>query len=792
MRKLLIFSISYTFMTICAGCLFESDALGFFGAVCVFLCMLCILFKSRRIGSLLCIVFFGCAVASFSFHAYDKAFVEPCRALDGESKEVTISISDYPVVGNGYISVTGRLQTDGIPKCKTILYNNTDTEKNPENFSLMSACPGDVISVIVKLHSSDRKYGKQDFDNYASGVFLICNSKSEILYCGKESGLLSFLRHCPVRFSEKISGVLSELFDGDVLTFLKSLMLNDKSDFFADESMVMKLSRSGIMHIVAVSGMHVAFLIGFIQFAFGKNRRSVFGGLFLIWFFVLMTGASPSALRAGVMQSMVLLAPLFNRENDSFTSCAFALFLLLAINPYAVFSVSFQLSFSAVAGILLVSKTFTNVFEGTVQHGLVRSAFRYILGISASSAGVMILTVPLTAYHFGSVQILSVFTNILVIWAVSMCFSGGFMASILFCICPTAGRIVSIPVSFLVKYILKSASLVSKIPFSSVYVNHTDNAFIFWIVLVYFLFAFFSCFRKLQDKYKILIPFLISSAGLFLTIACIKLYYQMIPGVYTAIDVGQGQCISVFSGKETVLIDCGSVMTEDNAGDIAGKFLLSCGRNKVNTLILTHLDADHVNGIVHLLNYIDVDEIILSSAFLSENNSLSEILSEAKNHSVCVTYITEDTEAYVGKIGIQFFTPSENSAKTDNEKCLICVVSIGEYDMLVTGDASSSDEITMLETHSLPRIDLLVIGHHGSKYSSSEELLHLCRGADGVVSVGYNTYGHPSQETMQRANEYLKRIFRTDYDGSVQILLDNGEIVLCLKNKMKAAISVLN
>ncbi|MDO5444491.1 MAG: DNA internalization-related competence protein ComEC/Rec2 [Eubacteriales bacterium] len=795
MRKLLIFSIVYALTTICAGFFLNSDALVIFCAVSA---LLGLLFsfnrKKRKTVEFLRLFFLAAACAVISFILHEDFISDPCRTLDGLEREITVSVSDYPETGEGYQRVRGRILSDEVPAVKIILYSNETSEKDDagteseSTFNLLSARPGDKLTVTAKMRSADHRYGKPYDGYYSSGVFLIATAKSEISCISREGGFLSELRYLPVNVSHRISEAVSELFDSDIAPFMKSLLLNDRDDFYADASLPLSLSRSGIMHIVAVSGMHIAFLVGFFQLVFGKRRRSSLLCLLIIWFFVLMTGAVPSAVRAGFMQSMLLLAPFFRRENDPPTSLAFALLILLAINPYAIRSVSLQLSFAAVAGIILVSVPLYQTLTGKFGNGILFALLKYVIGIISSSLGVMIFTLPLTAWHFGTVSVLSVITNILVIWAVSICFGGGFIASAVYCFSPQVGKIIAVPFAWLARYILNTSSLISKIPFSTMYISNSDNSALYWMISVYLIFGLFRLFRKMPEKFRIIVPALLSLISLCLTVSGTKLFYQAFPAVYSVVDVGQGQCLSVFSGDETVIIDCGSVMTADNAGEVAGKYLLSCGRSKINTLILTHLHEDHAGGVAELLEYIPVDEIILSSEFASDKDQLPAIKEAAKAHSVRITYITSDTEADVGSIHLRLFAPTGTSKENQNEKCLMCVVSIDDYDMLVTADAPAEIEKKLIRDKSFPQTDLLILGHHGSKTSSSEDLLRLCPGATGVISVGYNTYGHPSEEVLDRASGYLGTVYRTDRDGTVQLILDNGDMIQCLKSKLTAAI----
>ena len=148
---------------------------------------------------------------------------------------------------------------------------------------------------------------------------------------------------------------MEKIFPADTAVFMKSLMLGDKSEFYNDDALYCAMSRAGFMHIVAVSGMHVSFLVGLLQFILGRGRRSAVICIALVWLFVLVTGASPSAVRAGFMQSMLLMAPVLRRENDAVTSLSAILALILLSNPYAAASISLQLSFGAMAGIICFS-----------------------------------------------------------------------------------------------------------------------------------------------------------------------------------------------------------------------------------------------------------------------------------------------------------------------------------------------------------------------------------------------------------------------------------------------------
>ena len=378
----------------------------------------------------------------------------------------------------------------------------------------------------------------------------------------------------------------------------------------------------------------------------------------------------------------------------------------------------------------------------------------------------MVFAVPVTALHFSSIQVLSPLTNLLVMWAVSLCFCGSIIAVLLSLVFLPAASFFSVPVSFLIRYILASAKAISAVPFASLY-TCSDTA-IYWVVGTYLLFLLFA-FLPLCSWKKVLIPLSVSALSLSALLLFTQIRYNRAEGVISVINVGQGQSVSVFSGEDTLLIDCGGIFSSDNAGDTVGRYLLSCGRKQVDLLLLTHLHEDHVNGIPVLMEYLPVKEIVFYAYSTDEDSQLDTILSAAESHGTKITAVGKEAEASLGRISIRMAEPLD--VGDTNELCLFSIASIGEYDLLITGDAPKEAERRFLSENVLPDIDLFVVGHHGSKTSSSEELLSAVPHATAVISTGYNTYGHPSPETLEALFRHEIPFFRTDLSGTLQFFL---------------------
>ena len=680
--------------------------------------------------------------------------LERVRPLAGETLEVSGKVLAYPAVYDDYTSLQLRLEGEGLPAVSIRL-----TTEDPAAAALV---PGDSVRCQAKLSLADERYGDRYDADLAKGIYLRAYGKSE-LQLSRGAFDLGTL---PARLAHRVTELVQELFPADTAPFVKSLLMGDRRDLYEEVGLYHSLRRAGLTHIVAVSGMHVAFLVSLLQLLLGKNRISSLLCIALVWLFVLMTGAGPSAVRAGVMQTMLLLAPVFRRENDPVTSLAAALSLILLWNPYAVASVSLQLSFGAMAGIMCLSQRLDEALSLRLPDGLLSGPIRTGIGIFSSSLGVLVFTVPLMALHFGTVSVLAPVSNLLCLWSVSTIFCLSAASCAVGAILPVVGKGLAWLVSWLVRYLFLVAKLISSVPMAETYTDGPVGPA--WLIFCY-LFLAILLFGRIRPSLKILICVTAAMLSLLLTNAVVAREYRDAQGVFAAVDVGQGQCLAVMAGEDTVMVDCGGIYSLDNAGERAGAYLLSRGRTKIDALILTHLHADHCNGVPMLLEYADVGSILIPRDTPDEDHMLEEILNAADAHAVPVTYLDQDEAFHWGRIEASLFAPPDLGDV--NERCLTGVISVGDYDMLFTGDAPKSVERELIENHDLRDLELLIVGHHGSRYSSSGELLGSIGADTAVISTGYNTFGHPTQEVLDRLEAYGYDIFRTDLNGTVEIRL---------------------
>ncbi len=690
---------------------------------------------------------FGC----FWLHALRTSV--PASLLGGQTRQIRAQITDWPQNYERYTRVPIRLSTEGLPKLNALLYDNDAVLREAE--------PGDRIELEASLRPADRRYGERYPGYQARDIYLIASSRGEITVT-KDRGSPRFW---PLRLNHRILGLVRALFPEDTAAFVQALMLGDKTELYRDEGLYQALSRAGLMHVVAVSGMHIAFLVGLLRTVFGKGRACSLGCIVLIWLFVLVTGASPSAVRAAIMQSLLLAAPLAGRENDPPTSLSAALALILLGNPHAAASVSLQLSFASIAGILCFSEGLEEPLYARLP-GLRRSFLgRTAVGAVVNSLSVMPFTVPLMGLHFGSIPLFAPLTNLLALWAVTLCFCGAYLICAVGAVWALPGRLLARLLSWLVRYVFLAARGISAIPFAAVYLE-TRAAWL-WLLSCYALFLGFR-FVRAGRLVKLGIPALLGVLSLAALLTVTRLSYAGDTETVAALDVGQGQCLAVLSGERTLLIDCGGTGTAENAGESAGRYLLARGRRAVDVLLLTHLDTDHTNGVSALMALCPVRMLLLPES--GGDAQRVQIEASAAQYGTELRYLREDSLLTLGGISVRVYAPEARGA--DNEHGLAAVVSLGDYDMLVTGDMSRTKERALLAQHPLEGIELYIAGHHGSRGASSEELLSGIGARTAIISCGYNTYGHPAAETLERLAACGYTVYRTDENGNIEIRIE--------------------
>ena len=702
-------------------------------------------------GAVIALLF--CSLGLLNYYVQYRLTYARAEALAGQTRTVRLRLTDYAVSYGDYCRLEGRIVSGDLPGLRAIAYDNTGTAAG--------AGPGDLLTMDCRLGTADTLYGKPYEYYKANDVYFKLSSRGPVALERGSPGVAEL----PARLSRLLSDRVDRVFSPDTAHFMRSLMLGDRSGLYGDEALMTDLSRAGFMHIVAVSGMHIAFLVGFIRLVLGASPPSSLLCIALVWGFTLITGGSPSTVRAAVMQSLLLSASVFHRENDPLTSLSAALALILLQNPFSAASVSLQLSFGAMAGIMCFSGRIYRALSAGLPRGLRLRAVDYLLASLSSSVGVMVFTAPLTAVHFGYVPLLSALTNMAGLWAVSLCFCGGWISCALSAI-PGLEALSAWLCQWLARYIFLVARLVSDIPFAALYMQ-TQGAWL-WLWVSCGLFALALAVR-IRPWLRLLAPALLSAALLAGVLISARLRYSTGPGVFSVIDVGQGQSVAAMCGHSTVVIDCGNSFSIEDAGELTGAYLRSYGRDRIDLLVLSHLHADHANGAATLMELMEVGALVMPGGAGDPDGLREDIEACAARHGTELYYVNEKLHLQCGGIELDLLPPLGGG--DENERCLTAVLSMGDFDGLLTADSTAEMERELLLEPETEDVELLLVSHHGSKYSSCPEFLRGVAGDWAVISTGYNNYGHPAEETLEALADCGYNVLRTDADGTVEIRL---------------------
>lgn len=687
---------------------------------------------------------------------YAALFIKPAEKLEGERLTIRARALDYSRDYEGYSSVSIRI-SEGGPAVKALMISRGGV--------LPPISPGDEFNAEVLVESATTRYGLES-DRYTSrGVFLLCSLEGDIEPTGSTGFSILYLPRILASFVMKTVG---EVFPADAAGFMRALLVGDKTGLYADSDLYAAMGRAGFLHVVAVSGMHIAFLIGFVRNIVRSRKRTALIGIPLLLLYVPLTGAGPSVMRAAFMLSCALLAPLLRREEDAPTSLALILAALLLLNPASAASVSLQLSFAAMAGILLLTpRMFAALTEWTAawaatKHRAGRLLLNFVSSSLSGSMGALIFSMPLAAAHFGTVSVVSPLSNLLCLWAVSALFVGGWLSVFAGFLLPVIGRALAWCLAWPVRCLLAVLRLLADIPYAAVYTS--NPLFIGWLVLVYALFLAAWVFRG-KRGFRPLMPLCLSLTGLCAVILLTSLFNCSCRLRVAALDVGQGECIVMQAGGAVVMADCGGMGTEDNAGDTAARYVLGRCLQRVDALLLTHFDLDHVNGVERLMSQVEVARLILPAGGDETAGSMPAILQAAERHGTEVIRMEENGRIGAGDMLVSVY--AVGNPQPGEEHGLIYLCSVGDTDVLITGDASGERERQLVAANDLPDIEILVVGHHGSTTSTRDALLQALKPEWAVVSVGYNHYGHPAQATLDRLLAYGVEIHRTDLEGNI-------------------------
>ena len=477
MRKLMWFALG--FAAACALCVYlwltGNLLLPLVSAAALFMVSLslCSRYKQLRCVAAVCL---GCIVGFLWFRFYSANYLSPAAQLDEKKVETSAFCTDYSYETPYGAAVEGILMREKkVFRVKFYLNDKQNLQ------------PGDEITSTFQYRVTTPDGADEPTAHRGKGIFLLAYQKGEIqIKKSEEQPLWAF----PARLRHALLGMLDAAFPKDTASFAKALLLGDRTGIDYQTNTAFKLS--GISHVIAVSGLHVTILFTLINALVFKRRwLAAIIGIPVLLLFAAVAGFSPSITRACIMQCLMILATLLNKEYDGPTELAASCLVMLVVNPLVITSVSFQLSIGCMIGIFLfngrISGYLTGKFLGKKKRFF--KVKRWIISSVSVTLSAMTLTTPLVAIYFDTVSLVGVLTNLLTLWIISFIFYGIMLVCLLGAIWPAAASAIAAVISWPIRYVLWVSGILAAFPLSAVYT--VSIYIVLWLVFCYVLLAVF-------------------------------------------------------------------------------------------------------------------------------------------------------------------------------------------------------------------------------------------------------------------------------------------------------------
>ncbi|MCR5154569.1 MAG: DNA internalization-related competence protein ComEC/Rec2 [Lachnospiraceae bacterium] len=639
------------------------------------------------------------------------------------------------------------------------------------------------------VHSTNP--GEFDLKTYYNAKGIYASLYAVKLSCinNGNNHFVSFVNELRNKMKDSITGLYSKEDAGIVL----AMVLGDKANLQEETKDLFR--KNGLSHILVISGTHISLIcLGFFGILKKRGINKILSGFLTVsfmLFYVYLCGNGISALRAAFMTFSALTAVLIRRNSDMFSGLSFALIVLLMLYPGEFFGSSLLLSSSAVVGIGLLSEIKKEV-EMFPETGIGRTLKRGKLLFG--SVFINMTMRPVILMFFYEIYTYGIFANLLLLPLCGGLLSLALVSSFVGIFSPLAASFFAAPVYLLIRIYEGVCGFLIKAPFSAFLVGKPGKLAVILYYFFFFLFFFLlkSGIREGRAKIKTL--------GFFaIAMVIVIIYPRNNHFECDFLDVDQGDCIVITDEKgKVVVIDCGSTGVSGVGKYRLTPFLKSKGKGMIDTLILTHMDSDHINGAIEIIEAMDVYEgeykrlrnykgnISVRRLILplcdDPEKVYEKVLQRAHSKNIEVVFLTKGESLKFNKVSYTCLHPGIIS-KSENEDSFVFCVNCPQYEIWLMGDADINAEREVLkyimnekpdffsENRKNAKIRVLKAGHHGSKTSSCKEFISFIKPDIVVFSAGFNnSYGHPHKSVLEMFEDYGTKIHRTDKDGGLQLL----------------------
>lgn len=616
------------------------------------------------------------------------------------------------------------------------------------------------ISANVETPSANRNQNQFNYQTYLKNQNVHYILRASNLAISNQFSPSFLMRIQNIRL--KIITHLTEKTAPTISPYCLALISGEKNGFSPE--MYEVYQQMGVVHLLAISGLHVNLLIGAIYFLllkFGITReRAITCLLVFLPFYVILTGANPPVIRAATMTALLLLSEKYTTKWSSFSAICLSFILFFLLQPYVMKEVGFQLSYAVSFGIILSSRHIL-----TKQ----QNAFTKSLAISFIST---IMSSAVMMYHFYSFSWIGIFFNLIYVPIFTIIILPGCLT--VFVLSFFSTEILHFPeamLTFLIQLVEKLTYIFAKIPHQTIVTGRPKPVILVLIIIT--IIIFFNQWQKKKFPLGIFICF------------CFLCYLASfnLSGKVSFIDVGQGDSILIqLPYKQgNYLIDTGGQLPFEKeawakkrkpftiGGSTLTPVLKSKGINRLDKVIITHSDADHMEGLDDLQKNITINELIYAKG--AENKPIMKEALDAMP-KVKQTIILAGAKWQIGENRFECLYPNKAGEGGNDDSIVLKAVLDGKI-WLFTGDLEANGEKSISEQPI--QADILKVGHHGSKTSSSKEFIQKVNPTFAIISCGLNNrFGHPHAETINTLETAGVTILRTDVQGEIIYTFGKG------------------
>ena len=631
-----------------------------------------------------------------------------------------------------------------------------------------------------KIQEPERPTNPGQFDArlyyQTKGIIALCYAKkAEVIRAGVRP-----LPQLLYEIQEALSHRVRQCFPEEKSGVVEAMLLGNKADLEAETKSLYQ--KSGISHLLAISGLHISLFGMSLYRILRKIGADLYlsgtASLLLVLFYGGLTGMGVSTGRAVLMFALLMVGTMLGKSYDMLTALALGAIGLLLGQPLYVRSASFLLSFGAVLGVGLLFPVLKALFLPEAKL-LARLTEPLLLSLS-----IQLMTLPILEYFYSELPVYGILLNLVVIPLMTVVMLTGLLTlAVSFALPSLTWLPAFVCVQVLELYErLGTASL--KLP-GAVYLCGQPG---FWQMALYYLGLTGFLLRQYRKNVKEEKPRRLRQVGSGTVLAALALLLTLrIQGGLTLVmlDVGQGDGIFLRTGAgTTLLIDGGSTSVSKVGAYRIAPFLKAEGVGKLDYVVITHTDEDHISGIKELLERtgepgeVSIKTLLLSGRSLEEEKG-QRLAEMARKQKVSVRKIGQGAVLSDTAAMFNCLHPSEAESGTDvNEASVTLALREGSFSVILTGDLGEEGEQKILERErELGPFTILKAGHHGSSTSGSEAWLQKVRPMITLISCGRNnSYGHPHRETLERLEAIGSKVWRTDRCGAIRIKSDGKKL----------------